>query len=240
MEYASETSGWKDDFYRKYRLTTVPEHLLIIGSFLIEANYKSDSSTLRSRLDPAKIENILNQAWCVVSSRNAKQLIESLLNLPSVHNYKDVAESVLIQQKSHPKYPVASVLLAEQGKLYHFIDKKCETRFFDCGYSFNQESYAKITNIASWDIERAGLIIRYAFTIGWLTEEESVNYLKRAYAVAELNYSNWCQYFIGYLKGRALLFDTSEDESSNYILVLNEIMQQPEIYFHHYPLTQRN
>ncbi len=240
MEYTQETSGWKDEFYRKYRLNTVPEHLLIIGSFLIEANHKSDSSTLRSRLDLKRIENILNQAWCVVNSRNAKQLIESLLSLPSVNNFKDVAETILIQQKSHLQHPVASALLGEQAKLYHFIDDKCESRFFDCGYSFNEPAYHRITNIASWDIERAGLIIRYAFTIGWLTEEEAVNYLKKAYTVAELNYSNWCQYFIGYLKGRALLFDNSVEESSNYILVLNDILQQPEIYFHHYPLTQKN
>ncbi|WP_430614892.1 DUF1266 domain-containing protein [Flavobacterium sp. JP2137] len=240
MENSLTASGWKDDFYRKYRLSTVPEHLLIIGSFLIEANYKSDSSTLRSRLDPKKIEGILNQAWCVVGAKNAKQLIESLLTLPSVHNFKDVAEVVLNQHKSHPKHPVASALLGESAKLFHFIDQKCETRFFDCGYTFNFSAYQNIKNVASWDIERAGLIIRYAFTIGWLTEEEAIAYLKKAYTVAELNYSNWCQYFIGYLKGRALLFDASEGESSNYITVLNEIMQQPEMYFHHYPLTQSN
>ncbi len=201
-----------DDFYSANNVAPDKEHLLSIGALLIETNQFRDSLTLKSRWQAKDLSALLKNAWDIHNKESTIELLEELLLLPSKEDNDDIIDYVLVN-----KQPVEDTVINElliDGYLFDSISRTCGKTFAEKGLAFTATDFDGLTNIASWDIERAGLVARYAYNSGWLNED----------------------YYLSYLKGRALLYDRAAGDSFDYILYLKDMYLKDGFFCTKYPL----
>jgi len=157
-----------DGFYEQNKIAPEKEPLLNIGAMLLEYNQYQDSLTLKSRLKPDQMEPLLNSAWNIMDKFTCVQLLEELSELPCQAQNNDYINAILLQRKNINR--LTYEVLINPAYLYGCLQRNCESLFEKSGASFGKTQFDAIGNLAAWDIERAGLIIRYAYNIGWLTE----------------------------------------------------------------------
>ncbi|MBW8687132.1 DUF1266 domain-containing protein [Chitinophaga rhizophila] len=204
-----KTKPVRDDFYQQHQLPAEWEPYLNIGALLIEGNLRRDSLTLRSRLTPKQITPLLQRAWNIHNGADTKVLVEDLMTLP------------VMQQQAF----ITSEQLMDYA-LYQRIKDNCEKNFSQHNLYFSKAYFDGVKNLAAWDIERAGLVVRYAFNAGWLTQEEALQYLQGLHKLAKQHYTNWLDYYLGYLKGRIIIFDNSTDDALDYIFALSSFYKE--------------
>lgn len=224
-----------DSFYLAHKVTADREPFLCIGALLIETNQFRDSLTLLSRWPAKELTTLLGNAWGIDDRDSTKDLLEELLLLPSLKNNEELIRDVLLKKHAVQDLIVNDLLI--DGYLFDSIGRTCKKAFNARQIVFTRPGFDALTNIASWDIERAGLIVRYAYNVSWLTEAEAFGYLERLYSLVKENYSSWLDYYLSYLKGRALLFDQSLGDSYDYILYLNDMYLNEDFFCLKYALS---
>ena len=232
-----KTKPLLDDFYQQNKIGAEKEPLLNIGAMLLEYNQYRDSLTLKSRLKPGQLEPLLNDAWGVFDKSSCQGLLEGLLQLPNQTEHSDYVNALLLQHRNINE--LAYEVLIEPANLYGCLERNCESLFRANGTSFDRIQFDAIGNVTAWDIERGGLVTRYAFNIGWLTQEEAMGYLEKFYALAKANYSKWADYYIAYMKSRTLFYEQKETDYIEYVYTLHRMYRKPEYFCLQFPLHEQ-
>lgn len=226
----------KDDFYQRNKLDLKWEPYLNIGALLLEYNQKRDSLTLKSRLQPQDLAALLGSAWDIFDAASCKQLLNELLTLPNQHQHAAYINAILLHKIN--VHPLAYSVLVSPGKLFSCLEKNCPAIFTKTEYPFDRIRFDGIGNVAAWDLERAGLICRYAYNTGWLTQAETVAYLKKLYELALHYYDHWADYYIAYMKARTLFFEEKETEYIDYVFTLSHLYDHTSFMCTTYPITK--
>ncbi|MDR2177366.1 MAG: DUF1266 domain-containing protein [Treponema sp.] len=72
-------------------------------------------------------------------------------------------------------------------------------------------SYAKnCKTILAWDLERAGYLARIFAHLGWISEKESFDWLKKTAAQIKESFGCWEEYAVSVMAGRALHFEDAD------------------------------
>ena len=224
-----------DKFYEEHKLSGASERLLSIGALLAEANQARDSVTLKSRWPAKDLAGLLGQAWQIFNKQDTVSLLEELLLLPSTGKNYPLIKHVIVERNVSGIPDVVKELLLDGG-LYDHIDNYCGKIFTEKKMPVNEKTFDAIHDLAAWDIERAGLIARYAYNSGWLSQAEALNYLERLYAIVLNKYSGWQTYYLAYLKGRALFYDRDTNDSLEYIFTLKDLFSKEEYFCNRYIL----
>lgn len=209
----------QDDFYEQHKLSPQQEPLLIIGSLLLENNETRDSLTLKSRLSSKSLIPLLNDAWGINDGPETRELLDELLQLPVLKKVAFVPAETL-----------------SNSKLFDLLHTNCKDAFARVNLFFSKTYFDSIRDVSAWDIERAGLVTRYAYNVGWLTEEVALSYLSNLYSLARQRYTNWLDYYIAYFKGRVLLYDQAVNNSFDYSMILKELYKREGYFNTIYPL----
>lgn len=209
----------RDEFYEQHKLTPEWEQYLNVGAMLIETNQRRDSLTLQSRWPSKHLVPLLNSAWNISNNADTNELVEELITLP-----------VLKKQALIP----SEQLMNEE--LFDSIERNCGRTFAKSSLYFSKKYFDGVKDLAAWDIERAGLVVRYAFNTGWLTKEETLDYLKAFHKLVKQHYTTWLDYYLGYLKGRTVMYDTSVSDAFNYIFTLETFYKKEGYLSTVYPL----
>lgn len=224
-----------DDHYEQHRMAAEIEPLLNIGAMLLEYNQYRDSLTLKSRLQVKQLEPLLNNAWQVFDKASCIELLDELLELPNQQKYRDYINAILLQRQNVNQ--LAYEVLVAPAHLYTYLEKNCQTLFEQSGKAFDRIEFDGIGNVTAWDIERAGLVARYAFNIGWLTEEETFYHLEKSFQMAKANYQNWADYYVAYMKARTLFYEERETDYIDYVLTLKKLYKSTDFFCLKYPLN---
>lgn len=227
-----------EDFYTANKIAPEKEHLLNIGALLLEYNQTRDSLTLKSRWQPKYLGQLLNDAWGVYDKESSVELLEELLELPSTEDNEELIQAILVDKQQVPG--IAYEVLANPGMLYDCIDRNIGKAFAARGVVYNRARFDAIISIAAWDIERAGLVVRYAFNMQWFTEAETISWLEQLYAIARENYNSWPDYYIAYMKGRSLLYESKTSQHSDYVFTLEDMYKKDGFFCIKYPLADRS
>lgn len=223
-----------DDFYQQHKLNAENEHLLNIGAMLFEYNQFRDSLTLKSRLKGKQLEPLLKNAWQITDKESCIELLDELIKLPNKHQHSDFVEAILIQRKN--VHDLSYEVLVEPAHLYHYLERECQPLFEQSGAPFDRVQFDAIGDVSAWDIERAGLVTRYAHNIGWLNESETLAYLEKLHVLAKANYKTWTDYYVAYMKARTLFYEQRETEYLEYVLALKDMYKDPGFFCLKYPL----
>lgn len=177
-----------DDFNSKnpgLELTEEQKRLLAFGGILFY--YKGE------KILGIKPENQLNvyigglaQQWEITNSAEAKETLNELLSLT----------------KSSEIDP----LLLQPSKELSDIRKEIAD-----GLGTDQNAVEEVKSAYAWDICRAVSLAKWCYWVGYLTETETWEYMKRAAEVAVTKGENWSDYTISFLLGRTIQgFDLDE------------------------------
>ena len=226
-----------DGFYEQNKIAPEKEPLLNIGAMVLEYNQHRDSLTLKSRLKPSQLEPLLNSAWNIMDKLTCVELLEELLQLPSQAQNRDYVDAILLQRQNIND--LAYEVLIAPANLYSCLQRNCESLFEKSGAAFDKTQFDAIGNVTAWDIERAGLVIRYAYNIGWLTETETLNYLEKFYALAAANFKTWADYYVAYMKSRTLFYEQKETEYIDYVYTLRRMYKNTEFFCLKYTITAK-
>lgn len=210
----------RDDFYQQHKLSPEQEPYMNIGALLVAANLRGDALTLQSRMHPSHLTPVLTGAWGINNTAATKSLLDELLALP-VLNKQALVSSAQLQNE----------------ELYDRIQSNCKSEFAKGNVQFSKAYYNGVKDLAAWDIERAGLIARYAYNVGWLTKEDALGYLQSLHKLASQHYTTWLDYFIGYLKGRTILYNEDIDDALSYIFVIGDFYKKDDFPCKTYPLS---
>lgn len=230
-----KTKPLLDDFYLQHKIADDKEHLLNIGAMLLEYNEQRDSLTLKSRLKTAQLEPLLNSAWEIYNRKSCIELLNGLLQLPNQQKHSQYVNAILLQKQNVDQ--LAYEVLVNPANLYKCLERNCQSLFEENGAAFDRIQFDGIGNITAWDIERAGLIARYAFNIGWINEVETLACLERLFTLAKSNYRHWADYYVAYMKARTLFYEERETDYIDYVYTLKEMYAKPDSFCLKYPLT---
>lgn len=209
----------RDDFYQQHKLSPEQEPILNIGALLIAANNRADAVTLRSRLHPSHLTPVLSGAWGIKDTSGTKELLNELLSLPVLKKHALISSAQLSNED-----------------LFKSIKSNCGSEIAKRNLYFSKEYFDGVKDLAAWDIERAGLVARYAFNLGWLTQDETIDYLKALHKLAAQHYTNWLDYFTGYLKGRVILYNKDIEDAYSYLFAVADFYKKDDFPCTAFPL----
>ncbi len=97
-------------------------------------------------------------------------------------------------------------LLQEASKELNSIQKEISK-----GLGLDLETVAQVKSAYAWDICRAVSLAKWCYWVGYLTENETWEVMKKASEVATAKGENWTDYTISFLLGRTIQgFDLDE------------------------------
>lgn len=97
----------------------------------------------------------------------------------------------------------------------------------------SKEEIAQCPSVYGWDIERAGFLARVCCHIGYITTDEAWSYLERAGKLAKEQFTNWQDYGISIVMGRALTMGYDE----RYFYILEELLVDEPEYLQSIPIS---
>lgn len=160
----------------------------------------------------------LEKYWGIVDTKTAKECLNDLrlqqsvlMNYGQTENLK-IALSQLTEEPTFIAYDEVqkkSIDPVEKIKFYllPIIVKRFNNAFNDPKNRFTWKELSSVTDIAAWDIERLAGLARKCYVAGYITEKECYEYLAEARKQALEHYNSWREYFIGFIYGRALIYD---------------------------------
>ena len=198
------------------------EHLVLLGVGAIYYRAHSDMErSLESPLTQREIRSMLKRDWGIKKKEEAIEMIESGTG-GYIHSESFGAE--LEAYKASKNFDnVMNMFGQYYSKQQGFVAP---------------EKFRNCRTTVAWDLERAAMITRYAFSIGLITEDEAWRYLYPIAARAKDIFETWEDYARSFLLGRCMWggnkMDTSILNSVNFLLYIPPKNGQP--FWVEYPL----
>ncbi|MFV0539877.1 MAG: DUF1266 domain-containing protein [Aestuariibaculum sp.] len=159
-------------------LTEQQKRLLTFGAILFyHRNEKILEFIPKNRLDQYVYG--LKQQWEITNSEEAKETLNNLIVLQRSNDFQP-----FLQQSS-----------SELNKIQKKISK---------GLNVELSTVEQTNSAYAWDICRAVSLTKWCFWCGYLTEDETWNFIKQATDVATKNGKDWTDYTVSFLLGRTI------------------------------------
>gem|GEM_PF-4125874 len=76
----------------------------------------------------------------------------------------------------------------------------------------------KFDTAYAWDLERAAMLVRDSHSIGLLSEEETIAYLKQIISKAQMVFESWEQYAVSFVVGRIIWLNLDSIEAGQNLI----------------------
>ena len=166
-------------------LTDEQKRLLAFGGILF---YYRGEKILGIKPENSLNEYIggLKQQWEITNGTEAKETLNGLLSL----------------QRSNEFAPIFQQSTKELSSIQKDISN---------GLGLDLNSVAQVKSAYAWDICRAVSLAKWCYWVGYLTENETWEIMKKAAEIATSKGKNWSDYTVSFLLGRTIQgFDLDE------------------------------
>ncbi|MFV0480614.1 MAG: DUF1266 domain-containing protein [Campylobacteraceae bacterium] len=164
------------------------EKYLAFGSFLVLVNYEP-YQTLEMMSESKDMADTLASSWGVDDKESAKKTIERIFNIG--HRTDFNKDYLAIKNGQTDGF--------DDDDLDNFINTyRALVEFYP------NEKIDKCYSIIAWDIDRAAFLARAYASIGYISEKEAWEWLKKCAAEAKKHFNNWDDYAISLMMGRAV------------------------------------
>ncbi|OWP85482.1 hypothetical protein BWK60_13865, partial [Flavobacterium covae] len=159
-------------------LTEEQKRLLSFGGILF---YYRGEKILGMKPEKNLFEYIggLKQQWEISNTAEAKETLNKLLNLERSNEFEPI--------------------INQQSKELSSIQKKIAK-----GLGIEQNKVEQVKSAYAWDICRAVSLTKWCHWVGYLTENETWEIMKKASEIANIKGKNWDDYTISFLLGRTI------------------------------------
>ena len=177
-----------------------PEHAkyLPIGALLI-GTWDEPYETLALMLsDKDDVMGALENGWGIRDRKEGLKMMEALMDGRHAKKFKAVHDAMRSGKKDKvdpddaEDYEGAVEAVLEILELPKSYIEKCETLY-------------------AWDLERVGYLARLFVHVGFITEAEAWEWMKKAGAKIKENFKDWESYIVSILIGRAFAMGLAEE-----------------------------
>ena len=187
----------------------VPEDMkkfLMIGSVLIGTNDEPYIS-LALTGDKEDYRDSIESSWGIEGREEALEMLASLLegrhSVLFKESYDILKEHGAADYFEHDDDPDF-----DEDDIENYLGAKEVMGEFEL---LSESEIDGCTTLYAWDLERIGFLARILSHIGYITEEEAYDWLKKAGAKTAETFNSWNEYFVSLMLGRALHFGLARE-----------------------------
>lgn len=207
----------------------VPEDLqkyLMIGALLIGTN-DEPYTTLALMEDKDFYRYELQNAWEIEKREQALEMLESLM--AGRHSSRFAGDYEILREYGPDAY------FEHAGDEPGLDDDDIESyeaaiEGFVEALDLPEDIAANCTTLLAWDLDRVGLLARMLSHVGFITDTEAYEWLKKAGKSAAERFASWEEYFVSLLLGRALHLGTALEPFSSALDLLTDSRELLEAY----------
>ncbi|MBO1254834.1 DUF1266 domain-containing protein [Alteromonas sp. 5E99-2] len=187
-------------------LTNAEQFSLSIGSMLAEHRQAYSNSLEMGEDDLDEVAEGLAQAWEIMDSETAKDVLNWLLAEGHRILYPYVFNGLKYDDEDELLEYIHSITDDKKigAKIYHFSMQLKQSRvdlFESDVVSLDTDLDIDIT---AWDMGRCVAVARMCYEVSYLSEDEAWDFIKHAAEIAKPIYSSWKTFGHAYLVGRAM------------------------------------
>jgi hypothetical protein len=199
------------------------EHLLCYGTIPMSG---MPLMTLHSPYSAQDMQKMLAQEWSITSQQAAGETLVWLRDgghrqqygplVPGfVHPTTLNAPGRLGGWKPKGNDPTAGFPMTDREKVtivYRLLRSrdKVTVKARKSKPGITEQDFGAVTDMDAWDIERIGIVARFSFTAGYLSETDTYGWLSVADQMCRQRYRSWTSYGLSYLVGRAIAYDSGD------------------------------
>ncbi len=207
----------RDEFYDRLHLwQEYPLKSIVIPESLINVHQEASNETQHQLLgfaslwawvnevydaplgfhleDPDGCKTWLANAWNIGDEKTTAELIDFLLSSGSRSEYKDTFNKIV----EGTELCDLKQINADQYVNFHSAEKKLEQA------GISSDSILSCNSMLAYDLERAAVIVRYAYSAGYISEEKAWGYLRQIGISARKTYESWEEYMVSFSLSQAL------------------------------------
>jgi len=203
---------------------------MMIGALLIGTN-DEPYETLKLIDDKDVYLYKLEQGWGIDNREDTLEMIESLLNRRHTEVYDE--DFALLQKEGTEGYFEKIDEDEAQFDEDTIEDYEAAVEAISEVLELPESYVNNCTTILAWDIDRVGLLARMCNYVGYITESEAYEFLKRAAVQVKENFKSWEDYFVSLLLGRSVAYAVSIEPFA----VANDLLTERKDLLEKYPIS---
>ncbi|MDL2261501.1 DUF1266 domain-containing protein [Methanimicrococcus sp. OttesenSCG-928-J09] len=164
------------------------DRLLPIGALLI-GTWGEPYETLAITSEPEEVAYALENGWGIESREDGIKMLESLMKGRHANSFKERHEAMKagrfdeVDGEDADDYNLSVEGITEALSLPKSLVDNCET-------------------LLAWDLERVGYLARLFYKIGYISEDEAWDWIKKAAVESKNTFNSWEEYIVSLLIGR--------------------------------------
>ena len=223
-----EESGYFDDAYdseaEKAFIAANPvpseySRYLPIGALLI-GTWGEPYETLAITAEPDEIAYALENGWGIESREDGLEMLASLLEGRHARKFKKIHEALKAgnfdeaDEEDAEDYALSVKGITDALSLPKSLVDNCET-------------------LLAWDLERIGYLARLFVKIGYISEDEAWNWIKKAAVEIKKNFKSWDEYIVSILLGRGFAMGVAQEP----YLVAYDLLNDSRMFLDSRPIS---
>jgi hypothetical protein len=167
-----------------------------VGAFLLNTNGEP-CGTFALMGDKEEWLEGISEGWDISDAEAGREMLESLLQ----GRHTQVFDEDFRKLKSGKRHKLTEDSVEAYRDMLETLDGDLPALL----------PYAKnCRTILAWDLERAGYLARVFAHLGWIPEKEAFDWLKKTAARIKESFTNWEEYAVSIMAGRALHFESAD------------------------------
>jgi Protein of unknown function (DUF1266). len=173
------------------------DRYLPIGALLI-GTWSEPYETLAVISDVEDIEGALENGWGIESREDGLEMLNSLMAGRHAQKFKKTHEALKagnfdeVDEDDAEDYALSVKGITDALEIPQSLVDNCET-------------------LLAWDLERVGYLARLFVKIGYLSEDEAWDWIKKAAAETKKTFNSWEEYIVSVLIGRGLAMGVAQE-----------------------------
>lgn len=208
----------KKEFIASHPQPSKLSKYLAVGSFLIVMNDEL-AETLELMDDVNDYIENTESSWDIDGRESLLAMLDSLSNGRAYHSYNEL----YLNLKSNNFEDASDEDIEDYQTTLESLNE----------IGISADDINKCSSILAWDIERMGYLSRVGAHIGYITKDEAWEFLKKAAILAKDNFSNWKEYAVSIVMGRAMHMGYHP----NYFYAMEELFVEEPDFLNQRPLS---
>lgn len=204
LPYVSESEETEREHWLAFSaLYEVLEHNRVTGYEQLYCQTCRDEDALH--------RNGLAQSWGIIDRDSALERINRFFEPSRYPSYEQKYQEFLQDRASADKEIINKIDIAETSlaKYLHY----------------GAADFKRVETVAGWDFMRCASMVKAAYNLGYITEEEAWVYLRENAVMAEAVFETWQDYFISFMLGRVISYRTADTDA--YVLAARKLFEDP-------------
>lgn len=191
-------------------------YILALGAILSRQNNEV-TKDLKSNLNTKSLTQVIDQSWGITDQETALTTINWLRDeghRAQLNTIMDSFDQNNITTQS--EFDDLKKIIMDSAKSENADPKQIS---FVLDFAWKNQSALRDKSLYAWDYGRLVNVVRWCYTLGWISEEEAWTYLVPAAKTLQSKYISWNDYGENYILGRGFWLNDLNQSNQQKVIV---------------------